>query len=483
MAHPRKEVEANGPAAASPPSAADPNLAARGILLVEDEETARNKLQHLLQIDPALRVESVKDGDQALQRLLENNYSVLITDLRMPRLDGMQLLKEVQRRGLPVTVIVMTGHGSIDEAVQAIRMGAYDFLTKPIDVENLRLVLQRALRDRALQDEVAMLRAQLQSRFQFHNVLSKNPRMHAAFELIANVAHTTTTVLIEGETCTGKEQVARAIHQASVGRTGPMVAVNCAALPENLLESELFGHEKGAFTSAISSRKGRFELADGGTLFLDEVGDMPPAMQAKVLRVLQEGEFERVGGQQTLRCDVRVVAATNKDIAAEVEGGRFREDLYYRLNVVPVHTPALREHKEDLPELCARFLAEFCERNGRRPMQLAREALLTLQAHDWPGNVRELRNQVERLVILCDGPEISAADVARVLPGARKPRTDRLRPGAGFHELVEDAEREIILSALDQNQGNVSDTARALGLERSHLYKKMRALGVKRGTE
>src|SRR5947209_11252663 len=245
MSHPRKEAEASGPVAAAAPPA-EPNLAMRGVLLVEDEESARHRLQTLLQADPALRVESVRDGDQALQRLLENNYSVLITDLRMPRLDGMQLLKEVQRRGLPVTVIVMTGHGSIDEAVQAIRMGAYDFLTKPIDVDNLRLVLQRALRDRALQDEVAMLRAQLQSRFQFHNVLSKNPRMHAAFELIANVAHTTTTVLIEGETGTGKEQVARAIHQASVGRTGPLVAVNCAALPENLLESELFGHEKGA---------------------------------------------------------------------------------------------------------------------------------------------------------------------------------------------------------------------------------------------
>jgi len=210
---------------------------------------------------------------------------------------------------------------------------------------------------------------------------------------------------------------------------------------------------------------------------------MPAAMQAKVLRVLQEGEFERVGGQQTLRCDVRVVAATNKDLAAEVEAGRFREDLFYRLNVVPVHTPALREHKEDVPELCARFLAEACERNGRRPMHLSPEALLTLQGHDWPGNVRELRNQVERLVILCDGPGISAEDVARVLPGARKPRTDRFRQGQSFHELVEDAEREIILGALDQNEGNVSDTARVLGLERSHLYKKMRALGVKRGTE
>ena len=255
--------------------------------------------------------------------------------------------------------------------------------------------------------------------------------------------------------------------------------LNCAAVPAELIESELFGHERGAFTGAIAARRGKFEQADGGTLFLDEVGDMPPAMQAKVLRVLQEGEFERVGGQQTLRCDVRVVAATNKDLAAEVKAGRFREDLFYRL--VPIHAPPLRERKEDIPELATRFLAEACETNGRRPMKLSREALLGLQAHDWPGNVRELKNLVERLAILSDGPEIGAAEVAAVLPDARRPRADRFRGGASFHDLVEEAEREIILGALDAHADNVSDTARSLGLERSHLYKKMRALGIKRG--
>jgi len=288
---------------------------------------------------------------------------------------------------------------------------------------------------------------------------------------------------LTGENGSGKELVARALHEQSRRRDGPFVKLNCAAVPAELIESELFGHERGAFTGAVAARRGKFELADGGTLLLDEVGDMPAAMQAKVLRVLQEGEFERVGGHQTLRSDVRVIAATNKDLAAEVEKERFREDLYYRLNVVPVHVPALREHKEDLPELSSRFLGEASERNGRRPMQLSREALLALYAHDWPGNVRELRNQLERLVILCDGPEITAEDVVRLLPGAKKPRTDRFRSGVSFHELVEEAEREIILSALDRHQGNVSDTSRALGLERSHLYKKMRALGVKRGAE
>jgi transcriptional regulator with GAF, ATPase, and Fis domain len=257
--------------------------------------------------------------------------------------------------------------------------------------------------------------------------------------------------------------------------------MNCAAVPAELVESELFGHERGAFTGAVAARRGRFEQADGGTLFLDEVGDMPAAMQAKVLRVLQEGELERVGGTQTLKVDVRVIAATNKDLAAEVKAGRFREDLFYRLAVVPIPVPPLRERREDVPELAARFLAEASERNGRRPMRLAREALVGLQAHDWPGNVRELRNLVERLAILSDGPEIGAEEVAAVLPGARRPRADRFRAGASFHELVEEAVRVVVLGALDANGDNVSETARALGLERSHLYKKMRALGIKRG--
>jgi DNA-binding NtrC family response regulator len=300
-------------------------------------------------------------------------------------------------------------------------------------------------------------------------------------ELVRRAAASEGRVLVTGENGTGKELVARAIHELSRRQGRAFVKLNCAAVPAELIESELFGHERGAFTGAVAARKGKFELADGGTLFLDEVGDMPAAMQAKVLRVLQEGEFERVGGQTTLKSDARVVAATNKDLQAEVGAGRFREDLYYRLAVVLVPTPPLRERREDVPALAARFLAEACERNGRRAMSFSREALLALQAHEWPGNVRELRNVVERLVILSDGPAIGPGEVAEALPGARRPRTDRLREGAGFHELVEEAEREIILAALTAHQDNVTDTARALGLERSHLYKKMRGLGIKRG--
>jgi len=300
---------------------------------------------------------------------------------------------------------------------------------------------------------------------------------------IEKVGPTGATVLITGENGTGKELVARALHRLSRRADRPFVKLNCAAVPADLIESELFGHERGAFTGAVGARKGKFELADGGTLLLDEVGDMPPAMQAKVLRVLQEGEFERVGGSASQRVDVRVVAATNKDLAAEVAAGRFREDLFYRLNVVPIHAPPLRQRKEDVPELATRFLREACARDGRRPLAFSREALVALQAHDYPGNVRELRNVVERLAILSDGPEIGAEEVADALPRGRRPRTERYRELAGFHALVEEAEREILLGALSAHGDNMTETARALGLERSHLYKKLKALGIQRGAE
>jgi len=401
-------------------------------------------------------------------------------DVRMPDLDGLSVLEKARQTRPDLPVVIMSGHGSLEIVRNAFKLGAFDYLEKPItEKDKLLIAVKNALAMQTLRAENAALRREAGPQA----MVGSGAAMQRLFEIVRRAAPSEGRVLVTGENGTGKELVARAIHQNSRRQEAAFVKLNCAAVPAELIESELFGHERGAFTGAVAARRGKFELADGGTLFLDEVGDMPPAMQAKVLRVLQEGEFERVGGQQTLRCDVRVVAATNKDLPAEVEAGRFREDLYYRLNVVPVHTPPLRERKEDMPELCGRFVAEACERNGRRPMSLTRDAVVALQGHDWPGNVRELRNLVERLVILCDGPQIGPEDVARVLPGARKPRTDRFRSGASFHDLVEEAEREIIVGALDQHQGNVSDTARTLGLERSHLYKKMRGLGLKRGAE
>src|SRR5260370_15588892 len=370
----------------------------RRILIAEDSNTTRVQLQKLLENEPGLCVDMVRDGREALAALTERPYSIVLTDLKMPHLDGMQLIEELQKFRLPVAIIVTSGYGSIDEAVRAMRLGATDFLTNPIDLDHLRLVVARALRERALHDEVASLREQLHDRYAFHNILSKSPRMHDVFELIGNVAQTTTTVLIEGETGTGKEQVARAIHEASSARTGAFIAINCAAVPETLLESELFGHEKGSFTSAVGQRKGRFELADGGTLFLDEVGDVPAPMQAKLLRVLQERRFERVGGAESIEVDVRVIAATNRSLHQLVKDGKFPDALYYRLNVVKIDLPPLHERTEDIPLLPMHF-AEKYARPASGPNQITPESIVILLAHHRHGNIRELENAIERACV------------------------------------------------------------------------------------
>lgn len=449
----------------------------RRILIAEDNELNRKNLQQLLSADPMLEIDTVPDGTAALEALVEHNYSIVLTDLKMPGIDGMQLIEEMQKRRLPVTVIVTTGHGSIDEAVRAIRLGAYDFLTKPIDIQQLRLTIQRALRERALQDEVAQLRDQLQNRYSFHNILSRNPRMHQIFELIGHVSQSPSTVLIEGETGTGKEVIARAIHQSSLERRGPMVAINCAALPETLLESELFGHEKGAFTSAVGQRKGRFELANGGTLFLDEVGDVPATMQAKLLRVLQERRFERVGGSESIEVDVRIVAATNRSLARLVKEGKFREDLYYRLNVVKIDLPALRDRPEDIPLLATHFTEKYA-RTGEAPKQIAPEAMEVLLAHSWPGNVRELENAIERACVTStDGfiqPENLPADVTKPSQAKVPFEVDLSRPlTEQLAELTTAFEKRYIRKALRKSRGNIGRCAKICGLSRRSITSKV----------
>jgi DNA-binding NtrC family response regulator len=446
------------------------------VLVVDDERNIQLTLSRALQME-GYAVETASGGREALEKIAALPIDAVVMDVRMPDLDGLTVLERARQTRPGIPVVIMSGHGSIDTVRGAFKLGAFDYLEKPItEREKLLAAVRNALRLRSLTEENAELRRESGAQ----EMVGGSPAMERLRDLIRRAGPSEGRVLVSGENGTGKELVARALHEGSRRRDRPFVKLNCAAVPAELIESELFGHERGAFTGAVTARKGKFELADGGTLFLDEVGDMPPAMQAKVLRVLQENEFERVGGHATLRCDVRVIAATNRDLAEEVGAGRFREDLFYRLAVVPVHVPPLRERREDVPALAARFLAEACERNGRRPMTLGREALAALQAHPWPGNVRELRNLVERMAILVDGPEISADDVASVLPGARRPRPERYRSGASFHDLVEEAEREILLGALAEHGENVSEAARALGLERSHLYKKMRALGVKR---
>ena len=479
MGHPAKHEPSNERPIPSSNGLSSVNGASipRRILIVEDNELARRQLQQLLEVDKNLQVTTTNDGERALQELTEHTYSIVITDLRMPRLDGMQLIKEVQRHSLPVTIIVTTGFGSIDDAVQAIRLGAYDFLTKPIDVENLRLVVQRALKERILQDEVANLRAQLQDRYAFHHILSKNPHMHAVFELIANVAQSNSTVLIEGETGTGKEQVARAIHAAAHHRSGPLVAVNCAALPETLLESELFGHEKGAFTSAVGQRRGRFELANGGTIFLDEVGDVPATMQAKLLRVLQERRFERVGGTESIEVDVRVVAATNRSLQKLVKQGTFREDLYYRLNVVKIDLPPLRDRPEDIKLLATHFCEKYA-RAGEAPKQIDPQAMEVLFNYRWPGNIRELENAIERACVTSRDHVIRVENLPAevvVPPAPRLPfHVDIDRP---LPDLLADAvasiEQQYLRKALKKTRGNVGQCAKISGLSRRSITAKI----------
>jgi len=445
----------------------------RRILLAEDSERTRQSLKELLQSDDQIEVDTAHNGEEAFKALEKQNYSIGLVDLKMPGLDGMQLIEEVQKRKMPVTIIVMTGYGSINEAVQAMRLGAYDFLTKPIDVQHLRLVIARALRDRVLHDEVVYLREQLQGQYEFHNILSKNPRMHAVFELIGNLAQTNTTVLIEGETGTGKEQIARAIHEATQGRPGPLIAVNCAALPENLLESELFGHEKGAFTTALNQRRGRFELANGGTIFLDEVGDIPPAMQAKLLRVLQERRFERVGGVESIEVDVRVIAATNRSLLQLVQDGKFREDLYYRLNVLKIDLPPLRERPEDIPLLAAHFAQKY-SRPGESPKQFSPQAMDALIKHPWPGNIRELENAIERSCVTslngCIQLENLPTELTSPVPKKQPFNIDLDRPLRDLlREISADVERQYIRKALEQSHGHVGRCAKMCGLSRRTL--------------
>jgi len=463
---------------------------ARSILIVDDEKNILLTVSQSLQL-AGYHTELAQTGQLALDVAAARPVDAVLLDVRMPDLDGLAVLERLLAVRPGLSVIMMSGHATIDTAVRATQLGARDFLEKPVARDRLLLALRNALDHQATLVQLQELQAEVGQ----YEMVGKGPAMRRLYALLSRAAPSEGRVLISGENGTGKELVARALHRHSRRSAGPFVRVNCAAVPEGLIESELFGHERGAFTGATAVRRGKFELADTGTLFLDEVGDMPQAMQAKLLRVLQENEFERVGGTETLRVDVRVVAATNRDLEADVAAGRFREDLYYRLAVVHLRTPPLRERREDLPELLSTFLAEACRRNGRRPLRLLPDAVALLSAQPYPGNVRELRNLVERLAILCDGPTVSAAQAGDLLPA---PRTHALAeaprpvpavppgpaPAVGskpFREQVEDAEREIIVRTLAFTGDNVTEAARLLDLERGHFYKKMKALGLRRG--
>jgi DNA-binding NtrC family response regulator len=444
------------------------------LLLIDDEPNILTSLRRALEIE-GYDVEVAGSGRVGLGKIGDRDFDLVMLDVMMPELDGLQTLKLLREKHRELPVIMMSGHATIETAVQATKLGAQDFLEKPLSTEKTLLTVRNALALASLQREHARLAEKARAEFA---MIGAGPRMGAIFDKIRKTAPSNGRVLITGENGTGKELVARALHDHSKRADKPFVKLNCAAIPQELIESELFGHEKGAFTGATQMRRGKFELADGGTLFLDEVGDMNPSAQAKVLRVLQEGELERVGGHETLQVDVRVVAATNKNLAAEIEAGRFREDLYYRLNVVPIEVPPLREHKEDIPALVEHFLAAACDANDRRRKSVTQGGIGMLMQYDWPGNVRELRNSIERLVILTgDAPAIGEPDVQDILPSV-KPVKARYARGTALKDLVAAAEREIVLSALEANNHHIANTARELSLERSHLYKKMKALGI-----
>jgi DNA-binding NtrC family response regulator len=444
------------------------------LLVIDDEPNILTTVRRALEIE-GYQVEVAGSGALGLAKLAEHAIDLVLLDVMMPAESGLEVLPKIRAGHPDVSVVMMSGNATIETAVNATKLGAHDFVEKPLSSDKLLLTVQNALSFARLSRENQRLREKARAEFA---MIGKSQAMKAIFDKIAKTAPTQGRVLITGENGTGKELVARAIHDHSRRVEGPFIKLNCAAIPAELIESELFGHEKGAFTGAMAQRRGKFELADGGTLFLDEVGDMNPSAQAKVLRVLQEGELERVGGHETLEVDVRVIAATNKDLSAEIAAGRFREDLYYRLAVVPIELPPLRARRDDVPALVEFFRDSVCAANDRRQKKIATAAMTLLMQHDWPGNVRELKNVVERIVILTgDAEVVTEADVQDALPLVKKVRGGFAR-GTPFKDLVAGAERDIILAALDANEHHVSNTARELQLERSHLYKKMRALGI-----
>jgi two-component system nitrogen regulation response regulator NtrX len=451
------------------------------ILIVDDESGVRSSLGGILR-DEGYEVQAVESGEAGLAALESRRYDLVLLDVWLPGLDGIETLSRLRILDPEVPVIVISGHGSIETAVKAVRMGAQDFVEKPLALEKILLVVKNALRQRRLEAENRALKEKVEHRWV---MVGESAAIHALRADIAQAAPSNGRVLIFGENGTGKELVARAIHAQSLRASGPFVEVNCAAIPEELIESELFGHTRGAFTGALTAKKGRFELADGGTLFLDEIGDMTLKTQAKVLRVLQEQRLEPVGGAGSVTIDVRVIAATNKNLEEEIRRGAFREDLFFRLNVIPFHVPPLRDRREDIPLLARHFMASLSAEYGRRPKELAREALDLLSTLPWPGNVRELRNIIERLVIMTPGDRIETrhlpASLVSGIAGSGDGAATASVPLVEFPSLAdarEDFEKRYIWKKYQECGGNMSRTAEVLQVERSTLYRKMKAFGL-----
>ena len=443
------------------------------LLLVDDEQGIRQSLSAVLQ-DEGYRVLAVATGEECLRALEADRFHIVLLDVWMHGLDGLEVLRRLQETHPETVVVMISGHGTVETAVRATKLGAFDFLEKPLSIERTLVVVKNALEHQTLLEENRRLRDQLEVRYR---IIGESVPVKALRQQMALMAPTNGRVLIYGESGTGKELVAHALHTQSLRARHPFVELNCAAIPEELIESELFGHVKGSFTGALEDKVGKFQKADCGTLFLDEVGDMSLKTQSKVLRALQEQRFEPVGAATSVSVDVRVIAATNKDLEEEIARGNFREDLFYRLNVVPFVVPPLRERVEDVPLLAEHFLREFCSSYGRKPKQLTPQALGVLTAYSWPGNIRELKNLIERIVIMNSQPLIQKKDLPALLYRDNTRRA-ALAEASTLQQARAAYEKDFILRKLEENKGNVSRTAELLGLERTHLYRKMKTLGI-----
>ncbi|MBN1946636.1 MAG: sigma-54-dependent Fis family transcriptional regulator [Bradymonadales bacterium] len=457
----------------------------QAVLVVEDDTNMRRVLVALLKND-GYKAYTATDGEEAMAALRLHEVAAVITDLKMPRVDGLTLLRHINTHHPDLPVIIITAHGTVQTAVEAIKLGAFDFVTKPFEKEELKATVHKAVRARMLnladfQADPAVFRQHL---------IGQSPAMQSVFHVIDRVADSPSTALLTGESGTGKELVAKALHQGSRRRSRPFIKVNCAAIPHDLMESELFGHERGAFTGAVATKPGRFELADTGTLFLDEIAEIPVEMQVKLLRAIQEQEFERVGGIQTIKVDVRLIAATNRDLSAELQGGRFRDDLYYRLNVVPINLPPLRDRPEDLAPLVKHFTAKYNERLGKHVQGLTHEALRALQRYRWPGNIRELENVIERTILFADDEIIDVDDLppeigrpGDTLPDVPIPPLFLPPPDSGLKDLIKETtailEKQYIQRALEETHGNVTRAASLLKISRKSLQNKMKELGLR----
>lgn len=449
------------------------------IMVVEDEHDTLEMMTEVF-VSKGYEVDKASNGIEALRKIKNQEPDIILTDIYMPGMDGMELLKNISKDYAHIPVLMVTAYGTIDNAVEAMKMGAKDYITKPLRFEELHAKVERISQLSSLIKENEFLLNKLQQKYDFTNIIGKTDKIKELFALVRDVASTNTTVLIRGESGTGKELIANAIHYNSVRMKRPFVKVNCGVLAESLLESELFGHVRGAFTGAIKDKVGRFELAHGGTLFLDEIGDVSLNMQLKLLRVLQEGEFERVGGTETIKVDVRIIAATNKNLEEAMEKGTFRNDLYYRLNVIPIHVPALRERKDDIQYLVHHFIEKFNKIYGKNIREVDPKAMVMLKNYEYPGNIRELENLIERLVVLhkSDSNVIEARDLPAILPSSNNPSNNEVNMRNGLVKAVEDFEKNLIIRALEENGNNKVQTAKVLQINRSTFMSKIKKYNI-----